>query len=49
MAAPGYMHDLRKSSQFGFSVYNWLQLFMIIVLKHVFGSFLCASYCAGVP
>jgi len=26
MAAPAYMHDLRKSSQLGFGVYSLLQL-----------------------
>ena len=26
MVAPEYMHDLRKSSQFGFGVYSVLQL-----------------------
>ena len=33
MAAPGYMNDLRKSSQLGFGVYSWLQL-VDLVCRH---------------
>ena len=32
MAAPEYMHDLRKSSQLGFGVKSWLQLVDLISL-----------------
>ena len=33
MADPEYMNDLRKSSQLGFGVYNWLQL-VDLVCRH---------------
>ena len=33
MAAPEYMHDLRKRSPLGFGVYSWLQL-VDLVSRH---------------